>query len=276
METRHHFYADSDRGLPLHAMLIGGGQAEEQGPYDWDGLKRGPARFAIFQYTLAGEGALRFDGREQRLRPGDAMLVLCPHAHRYWRPAHSPAWTFWYLLVNGQEALRILLAIQARVGPVLHLAPESPVVRRGEEILAELEEPHAPNPFLRSRLAYDFVTRLAEDVFAPRREESPLVRELRRLLAEELATGTSLDALAARLRLSKFHLLRRFREETGTTPRQYQEELRLHQAMRLLRQPEYAVKEIAAATGFGDPGYFAKVFRRQLGCSPREFRARGY
>lgn len=49
-------------GYRLPAMLLSAGEEERRNAsYDWHGLKRGDSEFALFQYTLAGRGALRYE-----------------------------------------------------------------------------------------------------------------------------------------------------------------------------------------------------------------------
>jgi two-component system response regulator YesN len=48
---------------------------------------------------------------------------------------------------------------------------------------------------------------------------------------------------------------------------------RLSQAKRLLANPDMPVTDVAAAVGFDDPSYFTRVFRREEGLSPSEYRA---
>ncbi|WP_319944827.1 helix-turn-helix transcriptional regulator [Nocardia macrotermitis] len=46
-----------------------------------------------------------------------------------------------------------------------------------------------------------------------------------------------------------------------------------HRARRLLSDPDLPIAEIARRTGFSDPGYFSRQFRRTFGLAPRSWRA---
>ena len=53
--------------------------------YNWDGRRRGQILlFTVLQYTISGAGNLRYGNRSYRTRPGEVMVVVVPHAHRYW------------------------------------------------------------------------------------------------------------------------------------------------------------------------------------------------
>jgi AraC-like DNA-binding protein len=70
-------------------------------------------------------------------------------------------------------------------------------------------------------------------------------------------------------------LERAFQRAYGTSPRQYQIHLRLMRAKELLRRGERQVVAAARACGFHDPKYFARLFKREFGCRPSEYRTSG-
>jgi len=86
------------------------------------------------------------------------------------------------------------------------------------------------------------------------------------------AQELSLDDLARATGLSPFHLLRVFRQAIGITPHQYLMRVRLQRAIALLRDTRLPVIEVAYASGWTDLSNFNRAFRRELRCSPREFR----
>jgi len=67
-------------------------------------------------------------------------------------------------------------------------------------------------------------------------------------------------------------LLRVFRQSTGITPHQYLMRLRLQRAIALLRDTQLPIIDIAYASGWADLSNFNRAFRREMKCSPREFR----
>ena len=100
------------------------------------------------------------------------------------------------------------------------------------------------------------------------------VRRAMDYLAAHPAEPFRLDALAKHCGLSESRLSHLFREQTGETPQVYSEESRLRLAQQLLVHSGLRVNEVAAETGFADPFYFAKRFRKFSKCSPSAYRAR--
>ena len=89
---------------------------------------------------------------------------------------------------------------------------------------------------------------------------------------EHFSDVITLDVLAKKATMSRFHFLRLFKNATGMTPHTYLVQLRLQRARRLLAGPTDTVGDVAVACGFESPAHFAATFRRHLGLSPSEYR----
>lgn len=68
--------------------------------------------------------------------------------------------------------------------------------------------------------------------------------------------------------------IRNFKKYTGETPVQYLTSLRLTNAQMLLETTTYSINEIASIVGYDNPLYFSRLFHKQKGCSPSEYRTR--
>ncbi|MEU7099980.1 GlxA family transcriptional regulator [Streptomyces longwoodensis] len=100
------------------------------------------------------------------------------------------------------------------------------------------------------------------------------LREVQSWITEHPADDLSVEALAARARLSPRHFARAFRDETGTTPGRYVDRVRLEHARRLLEDTADGVEEISRASGYGTPEAMRRAFVKALGTPPAEYRRR--
>ena len=73
--------------------------------------------------------------------------------------------------------------------------------------------------------------------------------------------------------MSKYHFSHEFTETFSLTFQEYVIRYRVFQACTELRHPNVGVANVAYSVGFNDPSYFARVFRRYIGCSPTEYSA---
>ena len=91
--------------------------------------------------------------------------------------------------------------------------------------------------------------------------------DILRYLNDHLTEPVSIDSLAARFFVSKYHMMRRFREETGYSVHSYLANKRLLYARELLQAGTGAM-EACFACGYGDYSAFARAFKKQFGMPP--------
>ena len=99
------------------------------------------------------------------------------------------------------------------------------------------------------------------------RDYDPKIAETLSHINEHLNGDLSVDRLAERVFLSRYHFMRLFRAQTGVTVHAYVRQKRLVCAARLIREGVPAAKA-AADAGFGDYSAFHRAFRESFGISP--------
>ncbi|WP_405859381.1 DJ-1/PfpI family protein [Streptomyces sp. NBC_00090] len=100
------------------------------------------------------------------------------------------------------------------------------------------------------------------------------LRDLQQWITEHPSGDLSVEALAARARLSPRHFARAFHAETGTTPGRYVDRVRLEHARRLLEETTRGVEEVSRDSGYGTPEAMRRAFVKALGTAPAEYRRR--
>jgi len=81
----------------------------------------------------------------------------------------------------------------------------------------------------------------------------------------------SLEEISKKIFISKFYLIRKFKEKIGLTPHKFQIQNRIRTAKNLL-QTEKSITEVAFLTGFYDQSHFIKQFKRLVGITPSEYK----
>ena len=81
----------------------------------------------------------------------------------------------------------------------------------------------------------------------------------------------TIDELAKIARLSRTSYIKRFKETTGKSPKQYITHTRISEAKKLLLS-ELSISKVAEETGFYDAAHFIKTFTSLTGMSPNEYR----
>ena len=99
-----------------------------------------------------------------------------------------------------------------------------------------------------------------------------LVKQAVDIIEKDYASLDGVEELAERLQISASHLCREFVRALGVGPLACLTRVRLQCAANLLTKTNRKIEDIAIACGFSNGNYFAKVFKKYLGTSPRDFR----
>lgn len=143
-----------------------------------------------------------------------------------------------------------------------------------------LRELHNKNPYYKPfchnmlECLIIFLMRQIKDVLS---FESPkkAVRECRfieQYLDKHFAEDITLQTLSDMTHLNKYYLVHIFREYKEISPINYLIQRRIQEAANLLETSDYSMSKIAHAVGFASQSYFSRVFRKEMGCSPNEYK----
>jgi AraC-like DNA-binding protein len=102
------------------------------------------------------------------------------------------------------------------------------------------------------------------------------LKRVREYMRENIAQHLTIDALADKACMSKYHFVRWYRRNTGTTPIEDLRHMRVDAACDQIRKSDAPLKTIAEQTGFSDEHYFSKVFSQYVGIPPGKFRRAGF
>ncbi|TCP59309.1 helix-turn-helix protein [Tumebacillus sp. BK434] len=103
-------------------------------------------------------------------------------------------------------------------------------------------------------------------------EMHPALQKVLEYIHDTYAEEVCLDYLADISGISKFHLIRLFRETIGQTPSQYVNEVRLTRAVEMLTATDREVTDVALDAGFGSLSTFHRAFKKKYGISAGQYR----
>lgn len=233
-------------------------------------------------------GELELDGRKafaKNVRFGTTALIRAGEAPF---AVHRGSWRVMHMYLPNRLLLSLADAedLVARAGALELVAPQcdqDDVIQQiSRSILTEMRA-DAPLSGLRvDALGQDLAIQLLRahsnlagtGALQPRKGGlSPQhLRRVQDRLEDSLAEDTGLAALAAVAGLSEHHLCRAFRQSTGEPPHRWLLLRRIERARDLLASTTLSVAEIAAAVGYDDPSYFARLFKRHAGATPSAYR----
>lgn len=245
--------------------------------YDWNGLKRGISpkhSQVLFQYTLDGRGAYAEGGKVWDLTAGDGFTVTLPSAHRYFLPSVSECWTFFWFIIQHPFVTERIRALRKKEAAVQKWPVESPALQEAVALFeaACLGRWRDVWSFEDSLVAWLLETEREMDHRRhPQNERQRLLQEIGSIVRDRLSRPPNASELAALHGMERTTFSRKFRTATGLSPAAFVTEIRLEEALNLLRT-RAKLEQVAALTGYADANHFCKVFRRHFHFSPGAYR----
>lgn len=217
----------------------------------------GPAirKYTLLHYVERGKGTLYKDGREYPVRAGEAFVIL-PNEVTYYRADAFDPWVYRWIGFDGAisekySKIAPVFAIDDRLFPnVLHYEDEQGGI---EYALAGQLFTMTASLFEKTVQSEDRVSRIKTYIKAS---------YMLQIRVEEIAAHFSLD---------RRYLSRLFKQRTGKTLQEYLITVRMREACRQLALGR-GVAETAGLCGYADACNFSKMFKREMGMSPTDWR----
>lgn len=93
------------------------------------------------------------------------------------------------------------------------------------------------------------------------------------LLLVEFAENKKMDYYAKQCNMDKSYFYKLFKSWANVSPNEYRNQLRLSSAKSMLKNTNMTISQIAEKTGFVDPYYFSRIFKKKFGLSPLRYRS---
>ncbi len=98
-----------------------------------------------------------------------------------------------------------------------------------------------------------------------------IVEKTNLLINERFDQDLNLDDISKELHISPQYLSRLYKNETGENFIEKLTSVRIENAKKLMAECRYSIKEICYMSGYSDPNYFSKLFKKHVGVSPTDY-----
>ena len=227
---------------------------------------------------LKGEGTVLHNGERFSVSEGDTVIINSNCLHGILSTQKKI--TFRYLIVdrsfciaNGFDTSSAVFNTKVRDEEVFTLMKElSLLYNESEEIPYRTASIRCTVLNLLLILLKKHCTPTDGTALAER--SSNYVKKALEYIHASFGRDISLDNIAEFVGVNKCYLSREFHKFTGYSFVEYLNRLRCKAAQKLLAEGKMNVCDIGVACGFQNKSYFAKTFRRYVGMSPGEYRAK--
>lgn len=229
----------------------------------------------LFFIVLSGQGTVTIDKETYLLHTGDHVFLDCrrPYAHE---SSEEDPWELLWVHFYGHAMDGYNEYFSGHpLPPVFRPAPPSAFQALLEQILKLEQERADSRELLENSLLHQLVTAFLTFRASSASQGSgtlPKLQEIRQYLDEHYTEKLSLDELANRFYISKYHMSREFKKAFGTTLVSYLTAQRITRAKEMLRFTDLQIETIARECGIEDNSYFNKVFQKAEGITAREYR----
>jgi len=223
---------------------------------------------------LRGRTRVFVDAEKIELTDGDVLLTFPNQIHRY----ISTADEHYYIFIVNPDYVPALAPFFQRQMPasarIKGAAKDPEVVELAERLCALKEKQDAFSEIQRQGYTLALFGKLLPqmELTDTVQGDSQVLKTVVSYCTQNFTKELSLGLLERELHISKYYISHLFSDKLCISFNDYINSLRVSFACRHLRHTEYSVTEIAALAGFGTPRTFNRVFQRQMGQTPSEYR----
>ncbi|UHA75949.1 helix-turn-helix domain-containing protein [Paenibacillus sp. 481] len=152
-------------------------------------------------------------------------------------------------------------------------AAEELLARHNEQ--SELAAANAAEPFSLDNWRQAWLgslTRLSQLLLTHQGQEQHIIFDIAKYVEQHYHEDLSLQDMAQRFFVSREYISRKFKQQFNINLSDYMANIRIEKAKMLLFNPHLRISQVANMVGYHDEKYFSKVFKKQTGVSPNEFR----
>lgn len=228
---------------------------------------------------ISGKVTYHIEGKAYHLKPRDILLVSQGAIHKPEIDPSVPYERYIFWIRDDLSCQELNTCFQKANDRSFNLVrADSALQERLKDLLPEIEQTlqntHFGDPVLKDALFTQFMIYINR-IFL-RTSSSPdkkayssdtQVEQLLKYINRNLSENLSIDQLAERFFFSKYHMMRKFKNETGYTIHNYITSKRLLMARSLISQG-MPVMKAAQASGFHDYTTFVRAYKKQFGKAP--------
>ena len=240
--------------------------------FDTDG-RRTLEEFQIV-YIASGSGVFESQSHTKTNISAGTALLLFPHEWHRYAPDPKTGWTEYWIGFGGREAQRIMDSFFSPKSPLVIVNQPDELIQHLHQILGWLGQTvTSKEQILASHIPLALALLKSGDTLneSASNSDDELVRLAKAKMLEHLADRTDLQQLACTLGVSYSRFRFAFKKQTGYSPREYENVIKLNRARDLLLRERRTVSEASSQLGYSSVYYFSRAFKKHFKQSPQQW-----
>lgn len=227
-------------------------------------------------YIASGKAHFYFNGREEIIAAGNMVIYRPKETQRYIYYGKEQTEVFW-IHFTGNHVKQLLQS--SGITDDMHVIHSGTSLEYKQiflQIIQELKlcrQDYEAMAALYLKMLFVMLHRIILN--RPQKQNPLMMNEMDKAVRYFHANyfkPICIEHYAASHNMSISWFIRSFKAYTGATPAQYILSLRISNARTLLETTAYNISEISNIIGYDNPLYFSRLFKKQCGMSPTEFR----
>lgn len=239
-------------------------------------------RYLEFTSVIEGEAALQLDSKVINIKSDQTWIILPQTLHSEGIVGNHKSYILlWAIIIS--RGVNFLLSEYNSLNES-HLINNRLFVEfpQASELWDISRNPTLPkNILLQARFISFFLSACIQGISETNNSDKKsaiwatshqkIVRQIKDYISQHYKEDLRISELSAFAGYTPSHLIVLFKKYTNQSIHQYILKVKLQAAMELLTSGQYSIKEVAFYSGFNDPLYFSRVFRKEFGKSPSKY-----
>ena len=228
----------------------------------------------ILHYVFEGEGVLRIDDKELKVK-SNSFFLLPPDVLVQYQADEKNPWQYAWIHFHGFKSTEIVRSIGiTRKEPVYVPIEENSQLKDAViNLIMYKENEYACIGYM--YILFDKMnrwTRHVEKKAGTNLRTMNYMREAIQYINTKYCESIMVQQIADHCGVDRAYLSKIFKYATGNTLQEYLIQFRIKRAKQLLKDTDLSVKYVSYSVGYNDPFTFSKVFKKQEGVSPSVWR----
>lgn len=274
----------------LHLFILNVGLANHYGDWNWKNVR---SPFARMYYVTEGTAQIELPSGLHTLTPGHLYFIPAFTTHSY---ICNTAFTHYYIHiyedlqsessmldewelpveVKADENDLELIKRLCLFNPFLKLQQSNPDIYDNHQTLINNILLNQRRPFcdkVESRgIIFILLSRFLKYATPKSEVKDSRIQQTLAYIRKNIGKRLNVGILADKACMSKDHFIRIFKQETGETPNAYITLRKQEKAEQTLITTDLPIKSIADLLGYDDCSYFNKIFKKNAGMTPQQYR----
>ncbi len=231
----------------------------------------------ILIYCIKGKGWFSIEGRKSVVHSNQFIIIPKDTPHSYGSSDKDP-WSIYWIHFSGAIASSFCDPVEyAKTISPSKVARIEARIELFEEIFENLEMGYSKENIqyanvclLHFLASFKYISQFRQ---IRKIRENDVVENAILFMKENITKKLSLHQLADESGISASHFSLLFRKRTERAPMDYLIHLRMQKASQLLDSSSLRINEVAERVGYDDPFHFSRIFKKNMGVSPKFYRS---